>query len=217
MKKVSILLIATVFTLFITSCGGGKIKSNVSQMEKCLGSNKTTADLNKLSKNEASAIAKCMLEPMENLKNEGDKLSSDDQKKFENELRDALNKSEFKDILINLNYDKIKRLASLVPENSSSSSSNSNSTSSSPSASSDANASDCDKFIANYEEFVTSYVEVLKKYKANPTDATILSEYSELSQKAAEMSKQSKDCTDSKYSLKLLELSQKITKAMIGH
>jgi len=115
-KKVSILLIATVFTLFITSCGGGKIKSNVSQMEKCLGSNKTTADLNKLSKNEASAIAKCMLEPMENLKNEGDKLSSDDQKKFENELRDALNKSEFKDILINLNYDKIKRLASLVPE-----------------------------------------------------------------------------------------------------
>jgi len=64
---------------------------------------------------------------------------------------------------------------------------------------------------------VTSYVEVLKKYKANPTDATILSEYSELSQKAAEMSKQSKDCTDSKYSLKLLELSQKITKAMIGH
>ena len=72
---------------------------------------------------------------------------------------------------------------------------------------------DCDQFITDYEEFVTDYIKVLKKYKANPSDTSILTEYTELAQKASEMQSQASDCTDPKYATKLMELASKIAKA----
>lgn len=72
---------------------------------------------------------------------------------------------------------------------------------------------DCDQFIADYSDFVESYIKLLKKYKANPTDASILSEYTEAAQKAAEMQTDASSCTDPKYASKLMELANKIAKA----
>lgn len=74
-------------------------------------------------------------------------------------------------------------------------------------------SSDCDKFITDYEEFVTDYIKVLKKYKANPSDTSILTEYTELAQKASEMQSKASDCTDPKYATKLMQLASKIAKA----
>lgn len=76
-------------------------------------------------------------------------------------------------------------------------------------------SSDCDQFITEYEEFVSEYIMVLKKYKANPSDTSILTEYTELAQKASEMQSQAKDCTDPKYATRLLQLSTKIAKAAL--
>jgi hypothetical protein len=73
--------------------------------------------------------------------------------------------------------------------------------------------SDCDKFIKDYEVFVDSYIKILKKYKKNPTDASILTEYSDVMQKATTMQTNAANCTDAKYSAKLLELATKMTKA----
>ncbi len=75
------------------------------------------------------------------------------------------------------------------------------------------NSTDCDQFITDYEEFVTDYIKVVKKYKANPTDTSILTEYSELAQKASEMQSKASDCTDPKYATKLMQLASKIAKA----
>ena len=72
---------------------------------------------------------------------------------------------------------------------------------------------DCDQFIKDYSDFVDSYVKLLKKYKANPTDASILTEYTEAAQKAAEMQTDASSCTDPKYATKLMELANKIAKA----
>ena len=72
---------------------------------------------------------------------------------------------------------------------------------------------DCEQFVTDYEEFVNDYIRVLKKYKANPSDTSILTEYTELAQKAAEMQSQASDCTDPEYATRLLELSNKIAKA----
>ena len=72
---------------------------------------------------------------------------------------------------------------------------------------------DCDQFIKDYTEFVNSYIKLLKKYKANPTDASILTEYTEAVQKASEMQSNASSCTDPKYAAKLMELSSKLAKA----
>ena len=72
---------------------------------------------------------------------------------------------------------------------------------------------DCDKFIKDYSAFVDSYIKLLKKYKANPTDASILTEYTEAAQKAAEMQTDASSCTDPEYATKLMELANKIAKS----
>jgi hypothetical protein len=77
-------------------------------------------------------------------------------------------------------------------------------------------SSDCDEFIAEYEEFVNSYVVILKKYKANPTDASIISEYTKMAAKAVTMKKDAANCNDPKYVTKLLKLNTKITNALSG-
>ncbi|MBQ4082550.1 MAG: hypothetical protein IJC55_04560 [Clostridia bacterium] len=41
-------------------------------------------------------------------------------------------------------------------------------------------------FLAEYEAFVDDYIELTNKYKANPTDLTIVNQYTEMSQKVAE-------------------------------
>lgn len=74
---------------------------------------------------------------------------------------------------------------------------------------------DCDKCISNYEDFINSYIKIMKKYKANPNDASIVNEYSEAAQKAAEMGNKVPLCTDTKYAEKLLELQNKLAKATL--
>ena len=73
---------------------------------------------------------------------------------------------------------------------------------------------DCDKFITDYEAFVRSYIKILKKYKANPSDASILTEYTEAAQKASEMQTNANNCTDPKYASRLLRLSTKLAEAL---
>jgi hypothetical protein len=91
-----------------------------------------------------------------------------------------------------------------------------NSTSSSDAyeeSSSDASG-DCDQFIKDYEEFVNSYIAVIKKMKANPSDMSIMTEYTEMASNAATMQSDAADCTDAKYLTKLSQLAAKMAKAM---
>jgi hypothetical protein len=76
--------------------------------------------------------------------------------------------------------------------------------------------SDCDQFIKDYEEFVNSYISIIKKMKANPTDMTIMGEYTEMTSKAATMQSTAGDCTDAKYTTKLAKLATKMASAAAG-
>jgi hypothetical protein len=89
----------------------------------------------------------------------------------------------------------------------------SSTTTTSESASSTTASVDCDKFIKDYTAFVDSYIKLLKKYKANPTDPTILGEYTDAAQKATEMESNAATCTDARYASKLMELSSKLSQA----
>jgi len=74
-------------------------------------------------------------------------------------------------------------------------------------------STDCDQFIKEYTAFVDSYIMLMKKYKANPTDPSILIEYSDAAQNAVDMQSNASNCTDPKYASKLMELANKIAKS----
>ena len=44
------------------------------------------------------------------------------------------------------------------------------------------------QFLKDYEAWVDDYIEILEKYKKNPTDMTILSDYTDMMSKTAEWS-----------------------------
>jgi len=93
-------------------------------------------------------------------------------------------------------------------------------TSSSSSSTSDesvsSSSSDCDQFLAEYEEFADSYIKLLKKYKSNPSDPSILTEYTESAQKAVEMQTKAGECKDAKDASKLIKITNKLTQAAIN-
>ncbi len=89
------------------------------------------------------------------------------------------------------------------------------STSSDAAESSSTSSVDCEQFIKDYSDFADSYIKLLKKYKANPSDASILSEYSEAAQKAMDMQKDASSCTDPAYASELMQIANKIAKASV--
>jgi hypothetical protein len=195
--------IAIIAISLATSCGSeSKVKTTVSQLEKCLGNTKTEADLDNLSEEQLTEIAKCMLEPLEKLEKEFDNMSDADLDKYDKEFKDAINKSEFKEVLEYFDYREVKDILKKSDNTETSSS--------------DESGTDCDKFIKDYEDFINSYIAVIKKYKANPTDASILTEYTEMAEKAATMETDASNCTDAKYTEKLLKLNAKLTNALAG-
>ncbi len=76
--------------------------------------------------------------------------------------------------------------------------------------------SDCDQFIVDYEEFVNDYIVLVKKMKANPSDMTVMTEYTEMASNLSTMQSDAKECTDPKYATKLAKLATKLASAAAG-
>jgi hypothetical protein len=84
------------------------------------------------------------------------------------------------------------------------------------SSSGDDAAGDCEQFCSDYEAFADDYVAFMKKYKANPTDPSMMSEYSEMMSKAADMQESSKSCTaDAKVAGRISKAVAKIANAAL--
>lgn len=77
-------------------------------------------------------------------------------------------------------------------------------------------SNDCDQFIKDYEKFVNSYIVIIKKMKANPSDMSIMNEYTEMASNAATMQSDAANCTDAKYVTKLSQLVTKMANAAAG-
>lgn len=84
----------------------------------------------------------------------------------------------------------------------------------SSSSSSSAASGDCEQFCSDYEAFADEYVAVIKKYKANPSDLSLLTEYNDVLQKAASMEESAKDCrADATVASRISKAIEKIAKA----
>ncbi len=74
---------------------------------------------------------------------------------------------------------------------------------------------DCDQFIKDYSAFADSYIKLVKKRRANPTDPSILIEYTDAAAKALVMQKDAKACTDAEHAAKIMEIANRIAKATL--
>ena len=80
------------------------------------------------------------------------------------------------------------------------------------SSSSNAN---CDAVLKGYEEFMTDYIVLIKKYKANSKDPSIISDYTSMAVKAQDWASKTKDCTaDPKFAEKIMQIQMKLTSAL---
>jgi hypothetical protein len=108
---------------------------------------------------------------------------------------------------------KIRFNSEIVEEKFDSGSSTSNSSEAEKSDESNS-TSDCEEFLKGYEDFMDSYIAILKKYKNNPTDASILSEYTSVLSEASEWSSKTADCAaDAEFAAKFTEIQMKIANA----
>lgn len=77
------------------------------------------------------------------------------------------------------------------------------------------------QFLKDYEVWVDDYIEIIKKYKVNPTDMSILSDYTKMASKAADWSARAdeielelKDTQEAlEYSAELLRIAAKLAEA----
>ena len=75
---------------------------------------------------------------------------------------------------------------------------------------------DCDDWLKNYEAYVNKYIIIIKKMKANPSDASILADYTDLAGQAAKWAAMPSDCMgDSDFIADFMKIQTKLTKAMI--
>jgi len=73
----------------------------------------------------------------------------------------------------------------------------------------------CDEFLKGYEKFMVDYVSLLKRYKADPNNATLISDYTTMLSEANEWANKVKDCSsDSKYASKIVDIQMRISQAM---
>lgn len=164
--KTKLNLAAMAVALLMISCGGNENQKTIKNLEKCLGNIKTIEDSNSISEEEAIDIANCMLPHLQAVKDKIDKMSRDEAEKFLKELESETEKSDYKEIIKELNYRKVKELANLKQNNDSE----------------EYHSEDWDKIIDDYEEYVDEYIEFVRSIDYE--DSSSMSEYATLLEKA---------------------------------
>lgn len=73
----------------------------------------------------------------------------------------------------------------------------------------------CDKFLSDYEEFMTSYVSFLKKYEKNPNDPFLIADYAKMTAKMSKFEDENPDdCeNDPAFAAKYAKISMKVAEA----
>lgn len=82
--------------------------------------------------------------------------------------------------------------------------------------------SEWERFIADYNDWADDYISIVNQYKANPSDTTILAEYTEMVNQVSEWSTRADALTEelknspedaAKYAAELLKIANKLAEA----
>lgn len=73
---------------------------------------------------------------------------------------------------------------------------------------------DCDQFLKGYEKYMKDYIAIIKKYKNNPYDDSIVAEYNALLSEASDWTSKTADCAeDEEFAADFAEIQMKIANA----
>ncbi|MEJ6791336.1 MAG: hypothetical protein QNK89_00960 [Lacinutrix sp.] len=79
---------------------------------------------------------------------------------------------------------------------------------------SSSSSNECEDFLKDYEKFMDKYIAILKKMKNNPSDMSVLSNYTSMMTEATEWADKTADCAaDAKFAAKLSAIQMKIANA----
>ncbi len=96
--------------IILSSCGGQSAESVIKDCESCLGENKTENELKNLSKKERAELASCLLKPLDAAHAKAKDMTVTEATEFAKQLEEAMVKSEYKDILKSMNYERLKAI-----------------------------------------------------------------------------------------------------------
>lgn len=76
---------------------------------------------------------------------------------------------------------------------------------------------DCDEFLAGYEEFMDEYITILENYQNDPSDASLVADYTRMMNEASKWASRAPDCSsDPTFAAKLTAIQMKISNAASG-
>jgi hypothetical protein len=74
--------------------------------------------------------------------------------------------------------------------------------------------SDCQDFLNGYEKYVNDYIAALEKYKSNPTDMTVITDFNRMTAESSAWTSKTPDCSDyPEFITKFSEIQLKLTNA----
>jgi hypothetical protein len=78
-------------------------------------------------------------------------------------------------------------------------------------------SNNCEEFLNGYEKFMDKYIAVIKKMKNNPSDMSVMTDYTSMMTEATEWSSKTADCAaDAEFAAKFAAIQMKIANAASG-
>jgi hypothetical protein len=110
LKQTLKIAFAVIAIIALPSCSS-QSKSWVKNLENCLGTVKTEKDAQNLSNEQVVTMSKCLLEHLDDMRQKLAKMDEKEKEKIEKEFAAEVEKSEYKEIMHSLDYEKVKRMA----------------------------------------------------------------------------------------------------------
>jgi hypothetical protein len=75
-------------------------------------------------------------------------------------------------------------------------------------------ASSCEQWLNDYDSWVTKYIAFMRKYKKNPADMSMLSDYSRLTSEMTKWTKGNSDCDDAVSIARMTEIANRMNREL---
>ena len=71
----------------------------------------------------------------------------------------------------------------------------------------------CDQFLTEYEDWTNRYLEILRQYKQNPSDMSMIQKFTEMANETTQWTERAPQCTEQRHLVRLEAISQRLTEA----
>ena len=218
LTTISVTILVTTLILFLSSCSSNKSDKFVNKLCDCFSKYKNADELSNASNNEQIQIKKDFTSVWNEIKAYENTLKQDEKDRFEAEMETKIKTCNCSAILSKIDPEEMLsgQSNSSTTDTSSFSQTDTTNTSSANSSTNDNNSQDWDKVLTDYSTFVDEYIVLLKKAKAG--DASAVSDYPDILQKAQDLSEKlqsAQSSLSSSQAAKFLAIENKLAQAAV--